>query len=248
VKQIESYVDEVYHSVGGNKKEIEELKAEMKSHLIEAVHELISEGKSEKEAIHIAIERFGDEKFISNGLIDLFKYQKKFTTNLFRFTLLSIIISVISFFSVLYLQDAYQSSLINMTQGILDTVNNKETISSNEIEIIENHIAKFENKYDSLSYLGVFYDDVQHGDIHNSSEAQYVYSENETINIEKINYGIGLNNWFVEAQLEDQYRDYFYIIPYSFLIISLVLFLVWLVSKMYNRKHRLNFRGENKNV
>ncbi|WP_185807831.1 hypothetical protein [Lysinibacillus telephonicus] len=43
MKKIESYVDGVYSSVGGNKKEIEELKAEMKSHLIEAVHELKAE-------------------------------------------------------------------------------------------------------------------------------------------------------------------------------------------------------------
>lgn len=247
MKRIDSYVNAVYQNVGGNKNEIQELKEEMTIHLIETVNELKQEGKSEEEAIDIAILRFGDEKFISNGLIELFKYQKKFTTNLFRFALVWIIIAVFSFFSVLYLQEAYQSSLNNMTQGILNTVNNKETISSNEIEIIENHISKFENKYDTLSYLGVFYDDVQNGDIHIPSEAQYVYSENETINTEMINFGIGMNNWFVEAQFEDQHRNYFYIIPYSFLIISLVLFLVWLVSKMYNRKHRLNFRGENKN-
>lgn len=246
MKRIDSYVNAVYQNIGGNKNEIQELKEEMRMHLIETVNELKQEGKSEEEAIDLAIQRFGDEKFISNGLIELFKYQKKFTTNLFRFALVSIIIAVISFFSVLYFQEAYQSSLNNMTQGILDTVMNKETISSNEIEIIENHIAQFENKYDTLSYLGVFYDDVQNGNIHIPGEAQYVYSESGTINTESVNYGIGLNNWFVEAQLEDQHRDYFYIVPYSFFIISIVLFLVWVVSEMYNRKHRLNFRGENK--
>jgi len=37
MKQIEAYVDSVYHNVGGNNTEIQELKAEMKSHLMEAV-------------------------------------------------------------------------------------------------------------------------------------------------------------------------------------------------------------------
>ena len=43
MKQIEAFVDSVYQNVGGSKREIQELKAEMKSHLLEAVHELKNE-------------------------------------------------------------------------------------------------------------------------------------------------------------------------------------------------------------
>ena len=96
LKQIELYVDAVYQNVGGNKKEIKELKEEMKFHLLEAVQELKTEGKSEDEAVEIAIRRFGDEKLIANGLYEFFKYQKQFTTNLLRFTLLSLLIAIIS--------------------------------------------------------------------------------------------------------------------------------------------------------
>jgi len=78
MKQIESYVDEVYHNVGGNKKEIEELKAEMKSHLIEAVHELKAEGMNEQVAIDIAIQRFGGDQEIRSIVGQLFKAQKTF--------------------------------------------------------------------------------------------------------------------------------------------------------------------------
>ena len=78
MKQIESYVDEIYHSIGGNKKEIEELKAKMKNHLLEAVHELKSEGKSEQEAIEMAINRFGGENEIRSVVRQLFKAQKVF--------------------------------------------------------------------------------------------------------------------------------------------------------------------------
>ena len=59
MKQINNFVDSVYNHVHGNKKEIQELKEEMKSHLIDSVHELQKQGKSETEAIDIAIKRFG---------------------------------------------------------------------------------------------------------------------------------------------------------------------------------------------
>lgn len=244
MKQIDSYVNAVYQNVGGNKKEIQELKEEMRIHLIETVHELKKEGKSEEEAVEMAIERFGDEKFISSGLTELFKYQKRFTTNLFRGAVLSIIIAAASFFLILQLEEGYQSSLNKMTQEILNVVNNKEIISADEIKIIEEHTAEFQDKYDTLSYLGVFYDENHDGDLHNPNEAQYIYPEKATISKDKINYGVGSDNWFVEAHLEDDYRDYFYLIPYSFFIISIVLLLVWLVSKIYNRKQHTNFKSK----
>ncbi|WP_160037088.1 permease prefix domain 1-containing protein [Paenibacillus sp. An7] len=244
MKQIDSYVNAVYQNVGGNKKEIQELKEEMRIHLIETANELIKEGLPEEEAIKMAIQRFGDEKSISSGLTELFKYQKKFTTNLFRVAVVSVILAAISFFSIIQLEEGYQSSLKNMTQGILNVVNNEELISTTEIKIIEEHTAEFQEKYDTLSYLGVFYDDNQDADLHEPNEAQYIYPENATFSKDKINYGVGSNNWYVEAQLEDDYRDYFYLIPYSFLIISFVLLLVWLVSKIYNRKQYFNFEGK----
>jgi HSP90 family molecular chaperone len=76
VKQIDSYVDEVYHSVGGNKKEIEELKEEMKNHLLEAVHELRTQGILEQEAIEIAINRFGGETEMRRLLENYLKHKR----------------------------------------------------------------------------------------------------------------------------------------------------------------------------
>ena len=51
MKQIEAFVDSVYQNVGGNKKEIQELKAEMRSHFLKAVDELKAEGKTEKKLL-----------------------------------------------------------------------------------------------------------------------------------------------------------------------------------------------------
>lgn len=61
MKRIEEFVDSMYLNVEGNQQEIHELKAEMKNHLLEAVYELKAEGKTEQQAITMAIKRFGEE-------------------------------------------------------------------------------------------------------------------------------------------------------------------------------------------
>jgi len=78
LKQIDKYVNSVYQNAGGDKKEIEELKLEMKNHLLEAVSELKESGRTEQEAIDIAIERFGEEKEMRSIVSQLFKAQKAF--------------------------------------------------------------------------------------------------------------------------------------------------------------------------
>ncbi|WP_423251548.1 permease prefix domain 1-containing protein, partial [Priestia megaterium] len=52
MKKINQFVDSIYSDVSG--KEAEEMKEEMRTHLIETVEDLKLEGKSEKEAIEIA--------------------------------------------------------------------------------------------------------------------------------------------------------------------------------------------------
>ena len=103
MKQIEAFVDSVYQNVGGNKKEIKELKAEMKSHLLEAVHELKAEGKSEQEAINIAIERFGGEKEMRSVVGQLFKAQKTFAKWVLYVAVTFLFISFDSYLEFIYL-------------------------------------------------------------------------------------------------------------------------------------------------
>jgi hypothetical protein len=52
VRKIDEFVDSVYQNLNGDIKDIQDLKAEMKSHLLESVHELKSQGYSEKDAIY----------------------------------------------------------------------------------------------------------------------------------------------------------------------------------------------------
>jgi len=76
MKSIEEFVDSLYKGVDGKPKEISDFKEEMKSHLIETVNELKSEGKTEEESLEIAFKRFGDSGVITNGLFKLFHRQR----------------------------------------------------------------------------------------------------------------------------------------------------------------------------
>ncbi|NER42985.1 hypothetical protein G3M54_21320 [Bacillus megaterium NBRC 15308 = ATCC 14581] len=76
MKRIEAFVDSMYLNVDGDKQEIEELKAEMKNHLFESVQELKEGGKTEQQAITIAIQRFGEEKEMRAVIGQLFEIQK----------------------------------------------------------------------------------------------------------------------------------------------------------------------------
>ncbi|UZJ78531.1 permease prefix domain 1-containing protein [Fictibacillus sp. KU28468] len=98
MKQIDDYVNAMYRNADGNKKEINELKEEMKSHLLEAVYDWKAKGKSEKEAIEIALENFGDKKQISKGLSEFFSMQKRFSRFVLLFSLLSLALAVFFFF------------------------------------------------------------------------------------------------------------------------------------------------------
>ena len=96
MKQIDKYVNSIYKDVAGDKQEIEDLRQEMRSHLLEAVEELKVKGKTEEEAIRIAIENFGGKKQIVKGLSEFFKVQKKFSNFIFSFALIFFIFGIIT--------------------------------------------------------------------------------------------------------------------------------------------------------
>ncbi|WP_260289028.1 permease prefix domain 1-containing protein, partial [Peribacillus aracenensis] len=97
MKQIEEYVNSVYRNVDGDKNEIDELKEEMQSHLLEAAYELKEKGVSEEEASRMAIENFGDKKHMIKGLSEFFSVQKRFARYILLFSLVSLVLGAIIF-------------------------------------------------------------------------------------------------------------------------------------------------------
>ncbi|WP_207308600.1 permease prefix domain 1-containing protein [Bacillus timonensis] len=138
MKQIDEFVNLIYSDVKG--KEAIELKQEMRSHLLEAVSELKAEGKSEKEAIDIAISRFGDEKQITKGLFTLFKTQNNVIKNLFRTSIVALVLGLIVLIGLIWNENNNQNRLHKIDQtinsvfsmlsdGTFSEENNKKIIS-----------------------------------------------------------------------------------------------------------------------
>jgi len=114
VKRIEKFVDSMYLNVEGDQQEINELKAEMTNHLLEAVHELKAQGKIEQQAITIAIKRFGEEKEIRNVIGQLFEIQKIFAKRVLYIAIVCLIVTMSSFYFLWKMEEA-------TFQGIDDT-------------------------------------------------------------------------------------------------------------------------------
>lgn len=75
MNKIEEYINYICKNTRGTKKEIEELKQEMRSHLTQTVQELSADGKTEQESIELAISRFGGKHQIQGELAKIFTFQ-----------------------------------------------------------------------------------------------------------------------------------------------------------------------------
>lgn len=164
MKQIDRYVNSIYKNVAGDKQEIEDLRQEMRSHLLEAVEELKAKGKTEEEAISIAIDNFGGKNQLVKGLSEFFKVQKKFSNYVFSFALIFFIFGIITLVtSWLEAEQFYKkgeqlfgeietekNAIFNEVFDVLDTTNK---ISGVEEEHLMDIFKKYPNQ---LNLLAVF--------------------------------------------------------------------------------------------
>ena len=163
LKQIEKYVNSIYKNVAGNKEEIEDLKQEMRSHLIEAVEELKTKGETEDEAIRIAIENFGGKNQMVKGLSEFFKVQKKFTNYVVSFALAFLCLGI--FFIPYSLSELNE---FNKEVKKLEVVETEKEIIMNDIfDVVDNSnkvtekgkeqlLAVFDKHKEKLNLLAVF--------------------------------------------------------------------------------------------
>ncbi|MCM3705056.1 MULTISPECIES: permease prefix domain 1-containing protein [Bacillaceae] len=244
MKQIESYVDEVYHNVGGNKKDIEDLKAEMKNHLLEAVHELKSEGKSEQEAIEIAINRFGGENEMRSVIGQLFKAQKVFAKWVLYLALICLITTVTPFGVIWSLeeQNARENSIV--ATKIFDVLDGKRAISKD----MEEEIKGLVQGTDQISQIEIY--NVSNVDNNNlvfdyvrDTKPDYRYEQKvwnpEWLQADFFPYGNGDGKrWYVEMETR-HIGSLMSIILFSGMAVYITLFTIWATVNAYHHK-RLN--------
>lgn len=243
MKQIDMYVEEVYRNVGGNKKEINESKAEMKNHLLEAVHELKSEGKSEKEAIEIAIERFGGEQEMRSVVSQLFKAQKIFSKWILSSALIVLLLSLAAFGYIRGIEEINASENSEVASAVLEVLKNNGPITDAK----KAEIASLINSTDQISEVKVFnVRDVGVNSIFGYVEtAQPDYQYEKTVwspdwlRADFYPYGGGDGEqWYVQMETR-HIGDLMAIILFSGLAVYFTLFTVWATINAYHHK-RLN--------
>lgn len=251
MREIETFVDSVYQNVGGNKKEIQELKDEMKGHLLEAVHELKLEGKSEQEAIEISIERFGGEKEMRSIVGQLFKAQKVFAKRVLHIALTFFVLTTVVC-GVLWALDQADmkendavAEIIIGAEKIVGILEGKETVSKDTKEEIDTLV---QNKNQILNLKIYKMSDVEKvsetGTIsYHLDEATPVYRIGKSPSDEKkwMLIDLGYMNdteWYVQMES----ITLFAFVPFISLIgfaIYATLFTIWATINAYHHK-RLN--------
>ncbi len=92
MKEIDKYINKIYRNMNTKSKDIEDLKNEMREHLISEVRELKANGYSEKESIENAIKKFGEINEIEDELDEVTGNTEIKINNIKKVITLSIII------------------------------------------------------------------------------------------------------------------------------------------------------------
>jgi len=242
MKEIEAFVDSVYQNVGGNIKEIQELKTEMKSHLLEAVHELKIEGKSENEAIEIAIERFGGETEMRSVVGQLFKAQKIFSKWVLYTAIAFLLISTLIFSIVISIEKSNFNQSTQVASQILNNLGDNEVIPTQ----LETDIQETVQSNERITGISIYDDEKlfsSTGDI--DIEAIYSFREELSFNIWNNTWfltynGYGESNEIWHVSLESKsYEGTAVILLLVGIVVYWTLFTIWATINAYHHR-RLN--------
>ncbi|MGL3067030.1 MULTISPECIES: permease prefix domain 1-containing protein [Planococcus] len=243
MKQIEAYVEDVYQGVGGNRKEIDDSKAEMKSHLLEAVHELKSEGKSEKEAIALAIERFGGEQEMRSIVSQLFRAQRIFAKWVLYLAAAVLFLSFTAFGLISAFENENASENSEVATAVLEVLRSQGSLTDS----MKTEIAALIDGTDQISEVKIY--DVS--DVGVNSVFGYVENATPEYRYTKpvwspdwllanfYPYGNGDGNqWYVEMETR-LIGSWMGIILFSGIAVYATLFTIWATINAYHHK-RLN--------
>ncbi|MGM7683001.1 permease prefix domain 1-containing protein [Cytobacillus sp. Hm23] len=240
MKQIELFVDSVYKNAGGNKKEIQELKTEMKSHLLEAIHELKTEGKSEQESIEIAIERFGGEKEMRLVVSQLFKAQKIFAKWVLYTAIAFLLISTLIFSIVIPIEKVNLDQNNQVASQILNSLGDIERIPT-QLETDIQKIVKNSERIIGISlydYEKLFSSAEDPEPIYSSREEGLFNFWNNIGFLSYNGYGESNNTWHVSIESKS-YEGTAIILLLVGIVVYWTLFTIWATINAYNHK-RLN--------
>ncbi|AJI25207.1 PLDc_N domain-containing protein [Priestia megaterium] len=242
MKRIEAFVDSMYLNVDGDKQEIEELKAEMKNHLFESVQELKEGGKTEQQAITIAIQRFGEEKEMRAVIGQLFEIQKIFAKRVLYIAIVCLILTI-SMGSFLWkIDDSTAQGLSETSTLISKELENKDVMTFSMKRKIEtlvedtNYISEV-TIYNSKDIRSVSQNS---GDYHwKSQNPDFQYQRTiwapKWLGVDSSTSGNGNEQWFVliESRSFDQLQV---IVIFMGGAIYWTLFTIWAIINAHHQK------------
>jgi len=256
MKKIEEYISFICKNTRGTKKEIEELKQEMRSHLTQTVQELSADGKTEQESIELAIGRFGGKHQIQGELAKIFTFQKKLTKVILSFALIFFVLGISSI-----ILDVMENIRINISAPIFAEESNKisDVVKTNNLDLLDKTVRDLLSATDNkITYvvLGKFPDDPKSLPISNTTrpkyqgKIEYQYPENIQ-NVQES--GIIASGAIIMSGSEQKYyleigsKDYAIskkfpfaaIVGIGFCMLYWVLFGIWATINAYHTK-RLN--------
>ncbi|NDI35731.1 permease prefix domain 1-containing protein [Chengkuizengella sediminis] len=231
MKQIDQYINSIYKETNGNKQETKELKEEMKSHLIEAVHELKEEGHTEQEAINIAIERFGEEREVSSIILKLTTAKKKLENKIIKSAVVILLLGTV--LSVIFLLMDWNNT--TERQNFANQIFKKLGTNSEISEEAEQFITTFVKSNASIYEMSV----------------EFITEEWNR----PIDYGIKDGTWFTNYLIKDG-KDFsnrywavdIWMTKYTYLSIGILsgsisiflsLLMVWIIMKKYRIKREV---------
>jgi hypothetical protein len=241
LKQIDVFVDSIYTNVGGDKGEIQELKREMKNHLLEAVSDLKSEGKTEEEAIKIAIQRFGEEQEMRSTIAQIFKAQKHFTKWILYIAIVVLLLSASTFGYILQKSVANNRQLSDIGTQVGLILKNK-TVITKDMKYQIKLIADSKNYIKDVKIYNV------RGINNNNTNEYFRYVDNAKPDYQytseiwapKFLYhiypnGNGDNQWYVQIDYKDL-SGFVSLFLVGGVTIYWTLFSIWAIVNAYHRK------------
>jgi len=243
MNKIDKYINFICKNSRGSKKEIEDLKQEMRSHLTQTVQELIADGKNEQESIELAISRFGGKNQIQDELAHVFSIQKKFG-NIMLAAALIFFVAGVSFLIAERVTNNQFMKRSNVMNSETQEIN--KAAKTNDLKFLDQTVKKLfiETEKNQIAYVALvrLRDDF---DINNPPRTQPIFSgEIQYQYPEKVKeYGNSGGEFFSDHMyLEIGMKEYsnsnqyyfFKILGVGFIMIYWVLFGIWATVKAYH--------------
>lgn len=242
--RIDKYINSIYRDVDTSSKETEDLKHEMKSHLMQTVNELQQSGKCEDECIRVAIERFGEELQIRKELNQVLSFHKSFAKKTLVTSAILLVFSVVLLVTS-YIVKKESFERYNFMDAQIKLVESKLVSGGiNEVDTYLKEIFK-DLKNNQLTYVAIKelpqdYDRTKNSDLF-PGETRYSYPEKIERDYYNNRFGLEVianrTRYLLETGVKTSANgdaSYTYKnIGILLFVISWVLSIVWLILNVY---------------